>query len=179
MSEGEWTAKVLIKDLKKGNSHIVNIDISAIQMQALRMNVTTPAGLHVASLAMNNNDLEYIMVADKKYIHGKAKPKALKPLIEVPMDPEILHNIVFDVPIKHPDWNCSVDDLGFLESCKNLKSNLEIEWSDRAKSTKLVKVTHPSAELQMKFLTFNSPVSNADKVFKLKVPKGFSTYKIK
>jgi hypothetical protein len=143
------------------------------------MNITTPAGLHIASLAMNNDHLEYVLMREKKFIRGKSKPRALKPLIEVPLDPQILHNVVFDIPITNEDWKCEVDASDFPASCINEKESLKIEWSDRALDSKLVKILHPKAELQMKFMTFKPLVENSEKVFSLKIPKGFQVFSIR
>ncbi|MCB0356476.1 MAG: DUF4292 domain-containing protein [Bdellovibrionales bacterium] len=177
--EGEWQAKVLIKDKKQAQSHIVNIAIKAIQNSALRIDVTTPAGLHVASLAMQGNELEYVLMQDKKFIRGRANPKALTPLIRVPMDPLILQNIVFDLPIESANWKCQFDEKKYLTDCENKTEKMKIEWRDRKQTTKLVKVMHPLAELQMKFLSFQAHVSNREKAFKLKVPKNFKVYRLR
>lgn len=179
VSEGEWTAKVLVKDIAKSNSHIINLDIAALKMSALRMNITTPAGMHVASLAMKEDNIEYVLMRDKRLIRGKSNSKALKPLIEVPLDPMVLHNVVFDIPIENPDWNCQIDPSDFPVQCTNEKEGLIIEWSDRAVDSKLVKILHSKAELQMKFMTYKPNVENPEKVFTLKVPKGFKIYTLR
>ncbi|MCB0391810.1 MAG: DUF4292 domain-containing protein [Bdellovibrionales bacterium] len=177
--EGEWKAKVLVKDIEHAQSHIVNLDIKAIQNQALRMDVTTPAGVHVASLAMKDDNLEYILMQDKKFIRGKANPKALKPLIRVPMDPRVLQNVVFDLPIDLKGWKCESDKKDYITDCINKEANIKIEWRDRKQTTKLVKVIHPKAELQMKFLSFQSHLSKRENAFELKVPSKFKVYRLR
>lgn len=177
--EGEWQAKVLIKDLVKSQSHILNIDIKAIQNQSLRMDVTTPAGIHVASLVLNNDDIQYVLMQDKKFIRGKASPSALKPLIQIPLDPKILQNIVFDIPIDSDHWECKLDKNDFISECDNKNEKLKITWKDRDLTTKLVKVTHPKAELQMKFLNFQTHISKREKAFELKIPPNFRLYRLR
>lgn len=177
--EGEWQAKVLVKDLVKSQSHILNIAIKAVQNQSLRMDVTTPAAMHVASLVLNNDDIQYVLMQDKKFIRGKASSYALKPLIQIPMDPRILQNIVFDIPIELDNWKCKSDERDFLNECENKKENLKIVWEDNDQTSKLVKVTHPKAELQMKFLSFEAHISNREKAFELKIPPKFKIYRIR
>jgi hypothetical protein len=177
--EGEWAAKILVKDIKSGSSHILNVDIRAIKQRFFRMNVNNPAGMHIASLALQEDYFEYILMNEKKFYKGRARPNALRPLLETSLDPILLHNIVFDIPIEGNNWKCENNKNEFVEVCENLQENLKIEWSDRQQTSKLVKVTHPTIELQIKFISFIKDPELKKEIFSLKIPKGFKIYQIK
>lgn len=179
ITEGEWQTKVLVKDLENAQSHILNVNLKAIKNQSLRMDVTNPAGMHIASLVLNNDEIEYVLIQEKKFIRGKASANALKPLIHIPMDPRLLQNLVFDSPIEIEGWNCQFDKIDYLQLCQNDKAKLKMEWGDREPSNKLVKILHPKVELQMKFLKFEPVISNREKSFSLKIPPQFKIYRLR
>lgn len=177
--EGYWQTKVLIKDKKKGKSYIVHVDMNARVGKNLRLDVTTPLGGHLASLVLNKDEVKYLVVKRKRFYTGKPTPRALQPLISVPLDPKLMYNILFDKPIAREGWSCSQTKENFLESCESKTENLTLRWTDRIMRRKTVHIEHPKANLQMNFFTYDEQIQDKKNLFSLDAPKSFKILKIR
>lgn len=164
---------MLVKDKKTGRSYIVHADWNAEYKDRLRLDILTPLGAHVASLVMNKDEVSYILLKEKKFFKGKAKPQVLEPLISAPLDPHLFYNLLFDFPIADSRWECEKDEQNFLKLCKNSSENLEITWMDRLMDRKTVKIEHPRASLQINFLEYSNKLQDKKNLFVLKAPKSF------
>ncbi|MCB0366077.1 MAG: hypothetical protein H6624_17885 [Bdellovibrionaceae bacterium] len=178
-NEGYWQTKVLIKDKKKNKSYIVHVDMNARVGENLRLDVTTPLGGHLASLVLNSEEVRYVVVKQKKFYSGKPTPKALQPLISVPLDPVLMYNILFDKPIAREGWTCAKSKESFLETCSSEKEQISLRWSDRVLNRKTVHIEHPKAELQMNFFTYDEHIQDKKNLFSLDAPKNFKVLKIR
>ena len=177
--QGQWKAKVLVRDKKNFRSQIVNLDLNAVKNKKLRMDVTTPLGVHVASLVMNDNKVSYMLVRQKKYFSGPSNSRVLRPMISVPMDPKVLHNVLFDLPIAEKSWSCSKDSKSYLAECKNLRSGLKIKWTQRNGSQRVIEIDHKLARLQMNLKNFYNHTEKKKSLFTLQPPKSFKKYRIR
>lgn len=177
-SEGHWQARVLVRDKEASRSQVVNLDLNAQLHERLRMDITAAMGHHVASFVMSPEEVRYLVVRDRKFYEGPASPQALRPILAIPIDPSLLHNIAFDLPIENKDWTCARDEKGYLASCRNLRDNLEVRWSDRKGQRKTVFIDHPSASLQMNFTHFSPCLDERAGLFELEPPRGFKRVRI-
>lgn len=176
---GTWEAKALIKDKKGNQSYVVNLDIAARLNEKLRLDVTSPIGIHLASLVMRGAEVEYILVRKKKYFAGQAKPQVLSPIISVPLDPRVLHNVIFDRPIVDKNWVCTQGDEGMLSECQNLTSGLVLSFSDRVGQRKTVKIEHADANVTINFTDYEKSIGDEARLFDLQVPASFEKYRIR
>ena len=94
----------------------------------------------------------------------------------MPLNPQLLYNILFDMSFETKDWSCSKDANGFLGECRNDRQNLKVIWKDRKGRRKAVYIEHPKADIQMNITDFEPKV---DAVFSLKVPDSFKKYRIR
>lgn len=172
-NEGFWKSKVLIRDKKQDKSFILNVNVNAKLGEHLRMDATTPLGSHVASFVMNKGQVRYFLVNQKKFFVGKSTPRSLEPIILAPLDPNLIYNLLFDLPVGGSGWNCKKDSKDFLESCKKDSENLELTWEDRVMDRKMVRIDHPRAQIQINFIEYVGKVQNKKDLFALEVPKGF------
>lgn len=177
--EGYWQAKVLVKEKASARSYIVNVDFNAMAGKALRMDVTAAMGEHVASLAINQDELEYLLVRQKKFYTGKSGAGSLKPILSAPLDPRILENILFDQPIADKDWSCTKDKDNYLTECRQARTELLVKWGERKGRRRTVFVEHPTAQLQLNFYSFQPKVEARNDLFELKPPPGFEVVKLK
>ena len=174
VKEGQWKTKVLVKDRVNNKQHIVNLDVNAVKRQKLRLDATTPAGMHLASLTLSGKKVEYILPREKKFYKGNSSAGSMKALVSVPIEPELIHNIIFDLPISNKEWSCTKDAKGYLAECTRDKDGLNITWLDRKETSKLVKVDHKKAQLQMNFVQFEPKLRKSNKnLFSLRAPKGY------
>lgn len=170
---GTWEARVLIKDKRNAKSYLVNVDFAARKSTNLRMDVTTPLGIHVTTFALNQKKATYVVPQKKAYYSGPSSASAFKPVMDLNLDPKLLLHVLFDIPINGSGWKCLRDAKGYLASCERSSDQFRIIWSDRKGREKTVNVTHREFELQMKFHSFKSKSDFKDGFFDIKQPEGF------
>jgi hypothetical protein len=178
MKEGEWHAKVLVHDKKAGHSGIVNVDIKAINGERLRLDVTSTMGSFIASMAMNQTQLDYVNASEKTLYHSKPTPRAVQAILQVPLEPNLFFNILFDQLPTGKNWDCTTDANSMPKMCKDTKTNLTISWTRRAGESRTVEIDHPLAQLQMNLFDFVGHIGDAAKAFDLKVPSSFKVKKL-
>ncbi len=176
--EGEWKGKVLIHDIKRAKRGIVNLSVKAIDGEKLRMDVTSPVGTHVASVLLIGEELQYLNVSGKTLTTAKASRESLRELLKIPIEPVALYNIFFDRPMENKNWSCVNGTNGFLKTCKDHRTGLQIEWVSREGAKRTIDLQHPAASIQMNLYSFESKVAEQAKAFTLKVPSSFQIKKM-
>lgn len=168
--EGQWQAKALLRDKKAAKSVIVHLDVNAVRGEKLRMDVTAALGHPVASLVLNGDELTYVHMESKQYFKGPAGRQSLRSVLSIPLDPRLLHNIFFDIPIEEKSWSCARDKKGYLAECREAGGELVLQWRDRHGRRKLIHVEHPQAQIQIHVNEFRPKV---EANFELNPPKSF------
>ena len=175
-TQGQWQAKALVRDKNAGKSAVVGLDINANQAEhKLRLDVTAALGHPVASLVLEGDQLTYVLLENKQYYKGPATAVALKPILSLPMDPQLLFNVLFDVPITDKSWTCTKDNKGYLSDCKTVGGDLSIRWSDRKGGRKLIHLDHASGSAQINVSSFQPKVEDRPRLFELIPPKSFKS----
>lgn len=169
--KGEWEARVLVRDKKQAKTFIVNVDFVAVKPSKMRMDITTPVGAHVASIAMSENSMTYVVPQKKAYYSGKPTPQALAKSLNFALDPKLIMNVLFDQPVQSKGWICKKDG-EVVSSCS--QGGFSIVWSNRKSSEKTVIINHSQFQVELKFHKFSIPGSVKDGIFTIKEPPGFS-----
>lgn len=164
---------MLIKD-KRDKSVVLNLDLVAVRPERLRVDVTTTLGIHLATFVMNNDNVTYVLVRDKKYFRGKPGPDIFKAVMPIPLDPRVMLDILFDLEPTVTGWQCQRDSANYLATCRNTEKALSIEWKKRDANKRVLLVSHPEGEMQLFLSQFRSKVEVADGTFVLEVPSSFS-----
>ncbi len=168
--QGQWVAKALVRDKQAGKSAIVNLDVSAIKNEKLRMDVTAALGHPVAALVMDGNKLTYVLLESKQYYQGAPSAQALKGVLPIPLDPRLLYNVFFDLPVEDKSWSCTSDKSGYLAECREASGDLLIKWSQRQGRKKLISIEHPQGLVQINVNSFQPKV---EAKFELIPPKSY------
>ena len=171
-SEGIWQAKALVKDKRNKKSGIVNIKIQAVVDQKLRLDVTSPIGTHLATVVVVGDQVEYLSVQEKTLYKTKANKETLTRLLKLPLETSALYNVLFDKTFSDKNWSCVTKANNLPESCKNLKSRIDIEW-DREGAKRNIEISSAAASVQMSLSDFESKISQPEKVFSLTAPSSF------
>ncbi len=172
---GGWDGKVLIRDLKSGKSHVLNLEILSKRPHRLRVDVTSTLGVHVASLAMQGEVMTCLIVQERKYYQGRPEAKIMKELVRLELDPRVLVDVLFDLPPqKSEGWRCERDSDEYLTRCLNSKSRLEIKWQKRDGRERVLSFSSPESEVQLHLQNFQSKVEVIEEKFALKVPAAFT-----
>lgn len=152
------------------------MNIYALKGQKLRTDLISPIGDHLGSLILTGKKVHILDVPNRKYYVGKPSETALTPLINIPLDPRLLHNIVFENPINQKGWKCKTEG-DFLSECKSESKGLLVTWSNRAGSKRTVTFSHKTGSMQINFRKFDAAIEERIK-FKFKVPKSFQKVKL-
>lgn len=178
-NEGQWEAKVRIKDHKKDKSYVVRMNAYAVKDQSLRIEISGPFGSPLATLVMNEDKVQYLLPEQRKYFEGASSPKVLRPILSVPVDPRLFYSVLFDVAPEDQGWSCKNTRDGFLEKCKNAKQGLDVKWENRRGRKKNVSIKHKLATLQLDVTDFKPSLNPELDLFSLRAPKKFKKYRIK
>jgi hypothetical protein len=172
-TEGEWSAKMLIKDLKENQSHILNAEIKAIQPGHLRMDVMTTLGIHVFSLALNNENMTYLVVREKKYYTGPLSSRAMASILKINLDPRILFSLLFNQIPKDTTYACVSDDQGLPKVCEDKKTRIKISWLEKDSEKQIINIHHDRASIQLSLKLLKTKVASEEGLFEMTPPAGF------
>lgn len=161
---------MIVRDHKKDRRIAVDVTFKAIELQKLRMDIATPGGHHLGSVAVNGMKFSALMPREKKLYQGTTKGKGLAKLLTVPLSPIWLNHALFDRAIE--GWDCQYEK-SYLKSCEKSQQGWQIHWSKRVGNRKLIhiKAKQFSAEIAVK--SFSPTIRNRDRSFDLALPKGF------
>ncbi|MEQ1664352.1 MAG: hypothetical protein ABL927_03135, partial [Bdellovibrionales bacterium] len=171
--EGEWQSKALVRDKKEQRSVIINLKIRALDNDKLRMDITSPVGTYMATVLLDGSSLQYLNMSEKTLYKTKATRESLRDIIKVPIEPQAFFNILFDRAFDNKNWSCVSDGSGYLSLCKEMRTNLKIEWSHREGKKRTVEIDHAAGSVQMNLYDFNNIIRASENAFTIKVPKSF------
>ncbi len=175
VQQGQWEARVLVKDKKASKTYLVNIDFVSIRPDKLRMGISLPIGTSLAAIALNGKNLDYVVIRKKLYYSGPVNSSSFNKILNIHLDPRFMLNILYDEPIKSAGWICEQDKNNFVSECLKKSENLKITWAHRKAKEKNVSIEHPDFSLEMEFHKF-SPLQDTaikNKIFTIAMPDGF------
>lgn len=180
LQKAQWETKAVIRDLKANKSHTLDIDILGDYPGKLRMEVSALMGTQVASLALNEEEIQYTIYPQKKYFQGRASEGSFLPLMNIPLHPRNFMNIAYDAPVSGPGWVCTRGKDTLLVECDQSSRGLKVQWQDRtAEGQKKVLITGPSFEMRWLFKPPQTEVQFKDDTFTLAAPAEFKTIQLK
>lgn len=172
----QWETKALIKNTKTGEANILNLDIVGKKPFPVRAEVTTSMGIHLASVLIMENEIQFLLPRAKKFYSGPLSPKSLKPILSVGLDPRLIVASLFDESF--PDWKCQAQE-GKITDCET-PNNDKIEWFYKKEdSSKRVEIKGLSYESQFQFKAQKETANIKENTFVLKVPEDFKSYQLK
>jgi hypothetical protein len=172
----QWEAKALVKNNKTGEANILSLDIIGKKPFPVRAEVSTSMGIHVASVLILEDEIQFLLPKSKKYYSGTMSPKSLKPILNVSLDPRLIVASLFD-EATFPDWNCRAEE-GKVIDCETPNHD-KIEWfSKKEESGKRVDIKGENYEAQFQIKSQKIASSIKENTFILKIPDNFKSYKL-
>lgn len=166
-------SKVLVRDKQSSKSHNLNIDFRVDPDRALRMDVFTSLNYYLASFVLRDKELEYLLTQRKQYFIGESGPGALAPVLNIPLDPALLNDLVLDRVIQAEGWSCKKNKWKLPEECLNPSQSLKVRWSERNGRLKRIVISHSKAEVEIKITEVKTGLGPKKHPFKLKIPSSF------
>jgi hypothetical protein len=170
-TQGEWEARVLVRDKKQAKTFIVNADFWAVKPSQMRMDITTPLGMHVASIALNDSKMTYIVPQKKSFYEGQPTSQAFAKTLNFALDPKLIMHVLFDQPVQAKGWTCKSEGSELSECAQN---NFKITWSNRKAKEKTVVISHAQYQIELKFHNFKVPSTMKPEIFTINKPTGFT-----
>lgn len=170
---------ILVRDLKSGRANKGSMDVIAHKPQQLRMEITGPFAIPLASFAMDQNKATCAVHTEKKYFSGAATPESLANVMKVEFNPKYFLNMFFDEPIAEKNWSCLQGSDKLVSKCERLSDKTSVEWKERSGERKRLVVLGNGFEIQILVKSFTTNVqalsSNGDNLFLIQPPSGYKT----
>lgn len=177
-----WTAKAQVKDLKTDKSQQVSLDLITMLPNSVRVDVSGPLGISLATLTIQKDQIQYALYRQKSFYEGIANEKAMRSIFRMDLDARHLVNICYDQPILEKGWKCQNGAQGLVESCENIDRGLSVFWKERDGFKKRVVLSNHEHEVQILFKEYSTKVldenSNQKDPFHIEIPEGFQHHKI-
>ena len=183
---GQWRGKALIvrpaKD-GKNQSTTVDLQIVAREPNALRIDVTGPMGLHLASMAANETGVRILLPREKKFLataKGTDPSRAHAPALPGQVTPNELLAILFDRPLeREPGWMCSRGGSEIVFSCFDDARNARVIRRASDNGERRFELSDRSSKAELVLYEAKAKVEPVAKTFELQAPAGFKQETIK
>lgn len=170
-AEGQWRGKAMVRDLRKGKSGTLDLDLIAKEPAALRIEAASSFGVPVASVAMSGGELEILLPQEKKFITSPADRGSLSRLIPVRISPESLLAVLFDRPLdRDSEWTCERNEARW--TCKTTDGTVVTREGDEGGARKF-HMTSPQAEMRLSITEAKAKVQATSGFFDLEAPAGY------
>ena len=166
----QWEARMLIRDIEKSKSHILNLDLIATQEQQIRIEATTTMGFSVASFAVDKNVVSYYLSSNKKYYKGAVGAQAMQALVGLNIEPHDFIDFIFDQIPGNAAWACQKNTNQELKRCLHKRENLEVLWSKRDNLSKSIEIKSDKASIQLALSSYTEPKSLEANTFLVNKP---------
>jgi hypothetical protein len=169
----------MVRDLRKGKSALLTLDILAREPSQLRMEIAGSFGVHVASIALNGNEVRYILTQEKRFVTASAAADSFAKLVPVHLPPAALLAILFERPLPMSDWKCEKDPVTKLPfQCTHRGEGVSVTWVERNGRNRRLKIGAQDAEIEMVLDEAKSKVELNDGAFILTAPNGYRTERL-
>ncbi len=169
----QWESRAQITDRETQKSQSVSMDFVAAGRTRLRMEVSGAFATTVAVAVLDRDRLTYLLPRQKRYFHGLASSRSLRPVFHFDLEPEQIYRILYDEPMQGGAWTCLKTAEGLTASCENLESRMKISWLRREKYKKAIQIVGPKFDVQLNLERVPTKVQDTAKVFTLNIPQGF------
>jgi hypothetical protein len=172
-AKGQWRGKALMRNLQNGKTGTLNIDVVAEEPSHLRLEITGPMSVYVASFALSGNEVRYILAQQKKFVVAPADSDALRELVPIRIAPTELLKVLFDRPLPSATWKCETDPAGVLSMCLHKGGTVKLTWLERKGGYRKFKMESPTGEATLALEESKSKVEQKADVFDLQPPRSF------
>ncbi len=152
------------------DAHNLQASFIAQQPDRLRVDVTSALDTVVFVMVMNEKEVRFLVPREKKYYITQQGERALRPILNVPLDPRALLSFLFDQFPADKMWKCVVAASGLPQSCRHLRHKIQVQWKSRDGERRKLLVSSDQVEIEMSLGDFQAKVENPDKIFDLKIP---------
>ncbi len=164
----------MVRNLKTGKNGMITLDVIAREPSQLRMELTGPFNVHVASVAMSGPEVRYILTQQKRFVEAPADADSLNRLVPVRISPKVLMAVLFERRLPETEWKCDREAQSKLPiECVQADEGIVVRWIERNGRNRRVKIGAPEAEVEMVIDEAKSKVEMNEETFTLAPPNGY------
>ncbi len=171
LDRAQWVSRIKFENLKNGSFQSATIDILGERAGSLRLEISAIFGLPVASFVLTPQEFRCAVHQEKVFYTG-APSLNLKSVLNLPINPQILRAIIFELPLKGGDWGCLKNHQGQVTTCSSKTSQLSIDWT-RSGENKNVLVQGLDFKLEWFFESPQIKTQFAPNTFQLEPTRGY------
>lgn len=171
--EAKWESKLLIRDLKKGKTHQLTVDVLGRRAGEFRLEASGTFGVPVASYVMDDKVFSCAVHTRKVFYTGDLNDESLRPLLSVPVSPVLLKKAVFGDQIQAAGWSCRRHSSGVGQDCESSAQRLALSWTSSADGRRQVLVKAPHFEMDWALSSPSTEVQFKESTFLLKAPPSY------
>lgn len=139
----------------------------------MRIEVMGAFGVHVASIALNGDTVQYLLSRAERFVEAPAE-MSLSGLAPVEVAPADLLRLLFDRPLPESEWQCGTDvPRQRARECVHRSSSLRIEWLERDGGKRRLEIESAQASVEMVLREARSNVEVGPEAFQLRPPPGY------
>lgn len=172
-AQGQWRGNAYIVSKKSGKGATLTLEIVAQEPSKMRMEVTGSFGVQLASVAMNDERVTYVLPREKRFVSAPSDSDALIGLIPIRIPPQSLLNLLFDRPLSPREWKCQKNESSGEQRCSHHSDSLVVSWKKEADTRRRFKIGSTDADIDMVIQEAKSNVEIGPDIFQLSPPKGY------
>lgn len=136
------------------------MNVVAQDKSKMRIDITGPLSIQLATLSMQNQDVICILPQQKKYITATDVNQMMKSLLKVEMSREFLYRLIYDESFN------GIETKGF-----------QVNWIERKDDIRKVSLGNELYELQIAFIGLPTKVELDERMFQIE-PKSSYTQQV-
>jgi hypothetical protein len=142
----------------------------------LRLEITTQLGIPVASIVISNDRIQALLPQQKRFIDAPATAQAMGKIARVPVEPQILMDLLFDSGLTdRKGWDC--DDKA-EQRCSHAATSAAVVWSKREGSPRQFSLDTPRAQGNFSIREVTTKVEFNGSTFSLAAPASYKVEKL-
>jgi len=129
----------------------------------MRLDVTAPFIGHLASVTVNNQNLQYMIPRQRLFYSGSINAPDVEKHLPFPVNPKVLSHIFWGTAIKDKSWRCS-QDTQVTSACIRPAEKVKITWErQRNLQPSVITVNHPRGLVKFQVKGFTPGLSAQQK----------------
>ncbi|MDZ4661182.1 MAG: hypothetical protein SGJ18_06130 [Pseudomonadota bacterium] len=193
VSSGKWSSSAKIIENKTGKAQTVDLIFRAKREKQVRLDVSAMMGTPVASIVLDNNKIEAVLIRQKKIYVGKSTPvtnskittgikpnimpNIMKEALGFEFDPHLIFSVLFESTPSDEKWACT-EDGDKMKRCVGPKENFIIKWENRKDIKRIVQLDTVDFQFTINFNDFSPDDLLDPKTFVIKKPKSFKVIEL-
>lgn len=167
-----WESSLSVRDIKANRGQSLTIAVLGERAGRLRLEASAIMGVPVASMVLSGDEFRCAIYQRKTFYQGPATEDVLQQLFKVPLSPNLLHQVMFEIAPQGTDWSCRQTPQKVLEECQSERAQTRVRWQ-RKGDERVIRIDGPGYEATWAVSKPRTEVQFRDGTFRLEAPAGY------